>query len=99
MRDLHGGKYPHDLAGYEGFLVLECMDGDMLEASRLKFLKVVPGGRALMRIPRGETPFQEARDLAFVEEPGEHAEASGPTIRVQEIGSREHAKDTSESSG
>lgn len=84
LRELHGGKYPHGLSGSEGFLVLECMDKEMLDATRLTFVKVAPPGRALLRIYNVENAFGEAlkssETMANVRE-----EATGPILLLQEL--------------
>lgn len=87
LKELHGGRYPHDLAGHEGFLILECMDADMFKASGLQVLKTALGARATIRIHRNESFFQTALDLAAVEV--RDADVPGCVVRVQEIiGSR-----------
>lgn len=87
LKELYDGWFPYDLAGYEGFLVLECMDVAMFDASGLQILKTAPGARAPIRIHRNESHFQAALDLAIAEV--RDAEVPGSVVRVQEIiGSR-----------
>lgn len=87
LKEFHDGGYPGDLLGHEGFLILECMDVSMFEASCLKLLKTALGARALIHISRNESHFQTVLDLAPVEE--RDAEVPGAVVRVQEIiGSR-----------
>lgn len=87
LRELRGGWYPHDLAGHEGFLIIECMDTLMLETSGLQILKTAPGARAPIRIRRNESNFQTILDAATVEV--RDAEVPGAVVRIQEIiGSR-----------
>jgi hypothetical protein len=84
LREFHGGKYPHGLSGNEGFLVLECMDREMLQATGLKIVKIVPPARALLRIPPEENPFSEILKIAELDgSPTE--EKVGPVVRVQEL--------------
>lgn len=82
LRELHGGSYPNDLSGNEGFLVLECMDEAMLGAADLKILKVLPPGRALLRIPKGENDFGALLKIA---EAGAQEGMTGPVVLVQEL--------------
>lgn len=84
--EFHGGKYPHNLAGTEGFLVLECMDSKMFEASGITILKAVPGARAPIRVGRNGTCLQTIMDLAALEGTPAYAEAVEAVVRIQEIG-------------
>lgn len=87
LKELHDGWYPYDLVGHEGFLILECMDAVMFQASGLKLLKAAPGARALIRIHRNETNFQAVLDIAEMEVRDD--EVPGAVVRIQEIiGSR-----------
>ena len=83
LRELHGGGYPSDLSGNEGFLVLECMDEAMLEAAGLKILKVLPPARALRRIPKGDNDFGAL--LKVAEATGAQEGTTGPVVLVQEL--------------
>jgi len=83
LKELHDGWYPYDLAGYEGFLILECMDAAMFEASGLKILKTAPGARATIRLYQKENHFQAILDAAQVEV--RDAEVPGAVVRIQEI--------------
>lgn len=87
VRELHDGKYPHDLSGNEGFLVLECMDGAAFEASGLTIVKEVPGSRALIRIGREGTSRQTLLDLQeiYEKDPAHYAEAVEAVVRIQEV--------------
>lgn len=86
VRELHGGKYPHELAGHEGFLVLECMDAAAFEASGLTILKTVPGARSPIRVGRNGTCLQTILDLAALEGTPEYAGAVEAVVRIQEVG-------------
>jgi hypothetical protein len=86
VRDLYDGKYPHDLSGCEGFLVLECMDGKMFEASGLTILKTVPGARVPIRVGRKGTCLQTILDLAALEGTADYAAAVESVVRIQEVG-------------
>lgn len=86
VRELHGGKYPHDLAGHEGFLVLDCMDEKMFEASGLTILKAVPGARVPIRVGRKGTCLQTILDLAALEGTADYAAAVESVVRIQEVG-------------
>jgi hypothetical protein len=86
VRELHDGKYPHGLAGHEGFLVLECMDEKMFEASGLTILKTVPGARAPIRVGRNGTCLQTILDLAALEGTPDYAVAVEAVVRIQEVG-------------
>lgn len=81
--ELYGEEYPYNLSGYEGFLVLECMDAAMFQASGIKIVKTSPGGRALSRFFRDKNPFQDALDAAPLE--GPDPSEMGSVVRVQEI--------------
>lgn len=84
LKELHGGTYPNDLSGAEGFLVLECMDEAMFKATGLKILKALPPARALLRIPRSENYFNEVLKAAETYS-GTQDEMVGPIVRVQEL--------------
>jgi len=83
LRELHEGKYPHDLSGNEGFLVLECMDEEMLKATGLTIVKVAPPGRALLRICNIDNPLGEMLKLAQTRNNG--LDESGPIVLMQEL--------------
>lgn len=83
VRELNSGVYPYNLAGYEGFLVLECMDEEMLEVSGIKIVKTGPTGRALSRFVRDRNPFQDVVDAAPIE--GSDPSEMGSLVRVQDI--------------
>ena len=81
--ELYGDEYPYNLAGHEGFLVLECMDVEMFKASGIQIVKTSPGGRALSRFVRDKNPFQDVLDDAPLE--GTDPSEMGSIVRVQEI--------------
>ncbi len=83
--ELHGGKYPNDLSGNEGFLVLECMDDKMFEVSGLTILKEVPGARSPIRVGRNGTCLQTILDLQALEGTAEYAGAVEAVVRIQEV--------------
>lgn len=87
VRELHDGKYPHGLAGTEGFLVLECMTDKMFEVSGLTILKEVPGARSLIRVGRNGTCLQTILDLQEIreKEPENYAAAVESVVRIQEV--------------
>ncbi len=84
--ELHGGKYPADLSGTEGFLVLDCMTMEMLTASGLTILKVVPGARVPIRVGRKGTCLQTILDLAALEGTADYDAAVEAVVRIQEVG-------------
>jgi len=86
VRELHDGKYPHNLSGSEGFLVLECMDQKMFDATELTILKTVPGARAPIRVGRNGTCLQTFLDLAALEGTADYAVALESIVRIQEVG-------------
>lgn len=81
--ELYDGEYPYNLAGHEGFLVLECMDAEMFKASGIQIVKTSPGGRALSRFVRDPNPFQDVLVAAPLE--GPDPSEMGSIVRVQEI--------------
>lgn len=81
--ELYGDEYPYNLVGWEGFLVLECMDSDMFKASGIQIVKTSAGGRALSRFPRERNPFQDVLDAAPLE--GPNPSEMGSLVRVSEI--------------
>ncbi len=86
VRELHGGKLPYGLSGTEGFLVLECMDQKMFDASGLTILKAVPGARVPIRVGRNGTCLQTILDLAALEGTPDYAPAVEAVVRIQEVG-------------
>jgi hypothetical protein len=86
VRELHGGKYPYDLSGLEGLLVLECMDAKMFEATGLTILLALPGVRAPLRIGRSGTCGRTIIDLVAIPDGPDRADAIEAVIRIQEVG-------------
>jgi hypothetical protein len=86
VREFNGGKYPSDLSGTEGFLVLDCMTEEMLTASGLTILKTVPGARVPIRVGRKGTCLQTILDLAALEGTADYAAAVESVVRIQEVG-------------
>jgi len=86
VREFNGGKYPSDLSGTEGFLVLDCMTMEMLTASGLTILKVVPGARVPIRVGRKGTCLQTILDLAALEGTADYDAAVEAVVRIQEVG-------------
>jgi hypothetical protein len=85
VRELHDGKYPHDLAGHEGLLILECMDSRMFEASGLTIVLEIPPKRALLRIGRKGTCGQTILDLVAIPAGEERDAAVEAVVRIQQV--------------
>lgn len=85
VRELHNGKYPHELAGHEGLIVLECMDSKMFEASGLTIVLEVPPKRALLRIGRKGTSGQTIVDLEAIPAGEERDAAIEAVVRIQQV--------------
>jgi hypothetical protein len=83
--EFNDGKYPYDLAGHEGFLVLECMDSKMFEASGLTIVLELPPKRALMRIGRKGTCGQTILDLVAIPAGEERDAAIDAVVRLQQV--------------
>ena len=83
--EYHGGKYPYDLVGHEGLLVLECMDAKMFEASGLTILLELPPKRALLRVGRKGTCGQTILDLAAIPAGEERDAAIESVVRIQQV--------------
>jgi hypothetical protein len=83
--ELNDGKYPHNLSGNEGFLVLECMDEKAFEASGLTILKELPGARSPIRIGKNGTCLQTILDLQALEGTPDYAGAVEAVIKIQEV--------------
>lgn len=88
VKEFHGGKYPHELSGLEGFLVLECMTQKDFEASGLTIVRTMPGARSPIRVGRGGTCPQTILDLREIYEndPANYAAAVECVVKIQEIG-------------
>jgi len=86
VKEYYGGKYPHNLSGCEGFLVLECMDQAQLDASELTILRSVPGAPVPIRVGRNGTCLQTILDLAALEGTDVHAEAVAAVVKIQQVG-------------
>lgn len=85
VREFHGGKYPHELAGHEGLLVLECMDAKMFEASGLTIVLEVPPKRAVLRIGKKGTTGQTVLDLVAIPAGEERDAAIEAVVRIQQV--------------
>jgi hypothetical protein len=85
VRELYDGKYPHDLSGCEGLLVLECMDARMFEASGLTIVLEVPPKRALLRVGRKGTVGQTILDLVAIPAGEERDAAIEAVVRIQQV--------------
>jgi hypothetical protein len=85
LLEASGGKYPYDLSGNEGFLVLECMDAKMFEATGLTIVLALPGVRAPLRIGRHGTCGQTIMDLVAIPDGPERKEAIEAVVMIQEV--------------
>lgn len=85
VREYHDGKYPFELVGHEGLLVLECMDSKMFEASGLTIVLEVPPKRALMRIGRKGTCGQTILDLVAIPAGEDRDKAIEAVVRIQQV--------------
>jgi hypothetical protein len=83
--ELYGGKYPHELTGAEGLLVLECMDSKMFEATGLTILLALPKTRAPLRIGRRGTCGQTILDLVSIPDGPDRNDAVEAVILIQEV--------------
>ncbi len=85
VRELHDGKYPYDLSGNEGILVLECMDAKMFEASGLTIVLEVPPKRAILRIGRKGTCGQTIVDLVSIPAGEDRDRAIEAVVKIQQV--------------
>lgn len=85
LLEFGGGKLPYDLSGTEGFLVLECMDARMFEASGLTILLALPGCRAPLRIGRKGTCGQTILDLVAIPDGPDRVDAIEAVVKIQEV--------------
>jgi hypothetical protein len=83
--ELYEGKYPYELTGMEGLLVLECMDSKMFEATGLTILLAPPGVRAPLRVGRRGTCGQTILDLVAIPEGKDRDDAIEAVILIQEV--------------
>ena len=85
VREFYDGKYPYNLSGNEGILVLECMDAKMFEASGLTIVLEVPPNRAILRIGRKGTCGQTIVDLAAIPAGAARDAAVEAVVKIQQV--------------
>lgn len=85
VKEFNDGKYPHDLSGNEGLLVLECMDAKMFEASGLTVVLEVPPNRAIMRVGRKGTCWQTILDIVSIPAGEARDAAIEAVVKIQQV--------------